>query len=439
MRNLFHVLNMNLIFDMKYNCNERVIYEFLSSAKFVEREEEEEFNNDTLIFCLFNNEYTIMRREFAQHFGIPVAHERGIPENTINGHTLWAKMTGELNVSVSKISISHVQHPILRIFLKFLANCLLGRPNNHHTRMGDVAILTLALFQIPVQFNLCNLKWDHLDNACKKTGNIVVGGVIMHLASKFGYVDNEPIAVMHIGWLANAGCISFAHKDHNGRNHYKWHILPKPTIYFPIPSKEIPKLRYKIASFEITHYLLPNAIPPHLQAQPDQSDQPKHQEAQEYAPHDIPNPPHNPPTTDYFQQILKGQQALLAGFNTMNLNYTNMGEQLTQIREEQRAGFQRMEELRQADLHRYEKDYHWTYGPMYSYVAHHGNFSSMATPPPPPSWYDPSQWGNFGGSSSGGGGYDGGMGGDTTMGEGGNEGGTNEGFGGGFYGGPGGH
>ncbi|CAH9101708.1 unnamed protein product [Cuscuta europaea] len=107
----------------------------------------------------------------------------------------------------------------------------------------------------------------------------------------------------------------------------------------------------------------------------------------------------------------------------MNLNYTNMGEQLAQVREEQRAGFQRMEELRQADLHRYEEDYRRTYGPMYSYMAHHGNFSSMATPPPPPSCYDPSQWGNFGGSSSGGGVCDGGMGDDTTMGEGGNEGG----------------
>ncbi|CAH9075175.1 unnamed protein product [Cuscuta europaea] len=121
-----------------------------------------------------------------------------------------------------------------------------------------------------------------------------------------------------------------------------------------------------------------------------------------------PTPPQNPPPQDFFQQLLEGQQALLARFNTMNLNYTNMGEQLAQVREEQRAGFQRMEELRQADLHRYEEDYRRVYGPIDSYIAHHGDFSSITSPPPAPSWYNPSDWGNFGGSSSGGGGYNGG-------------------------------
>ncbi|CAH9090460.1 unnamed protein product [Cuscuta europaea] len=79
----------------------------------------------------------------------------------------------------------------------------------------------------------------------------------------------------------------------------------------------------------------------------------------------------------------------------------------------------RMEEQRQADWRRYEEDrrrseedQRRTFGPIYSYIAHQGSFSSMTTPPPAPSWYDPSQWDFFGESSSGGGGYDGGYGGD---------------------------
>ncbi|CAH9088151.1 unnamed protein product [Cuscuta epithymum] len=468
MRELFDRLEMNLIFNMKYNCVDKVIYEVMSSAKVVLHDDPAEFLYDKLTFRWLNNEYSITRREFAEHFGIPAPHERGIPESTLDGHTLWAKMTGERKVNASKLSISHVQHPLLRMFLKFLCNSLLGRPNNHHTRMGDVAILTLALFHRPTEYNLCNLMWDHLEEACKKTGNIVVGGVVMHLVSKFGYTDNAPIhpdCLMHIGWLSNAGLISLGNKDHNGNQRYRWHMkYPEPTKYFPLPCDELPKLRYRMATFEIPHYLLPNNIPPHLQDQanppeeqpehhPDQADNQGHEDVHNA----LPDPPQNPPPQDFFQQLLAGQQSLLAGFQTMSLDYTKMGRQFTQLQEElgqyraeqqardrqfdafrteQQSAFQRMEEQRAADMQRYEDDYRRMYGPTYSYMSHIGGFASMSSPPPAPSWYNPSDWGNFGGSTSGGGGYDGG---DTTMGEGGGDYMQGSGFGGGYYGGEGGH
>ncbi|CAH9147542.1 unnamed protein product [Cuscuta epithymum] len=469
MRELFDELHMGLIFNLQYNCNERIIYEFLSSAKFAL--DENHFYDDTITFRLMNTEYTITRRDFAEHFGLRFPHEREIPDNTMDAYNLWGKITGERNFSTSQLYISHVQHPLLRIFLKFLCNSLLGRPNNHHTRIGDVAILTLALFRNPVEFNICNLIWDHLQKAITKGGNIVVGGVIMHLASKFGYVDNATISrdsLMHLGWLSNAQLISLGNKDHNGNQKYKWHMkYPEPVKYFPLPCDELPRLRYKMEPAHIPHYLLPNNIPPHLQAQADQADQaeqpnpqpeqPAHQEDYGHFQHDIPDPPQNPPPQDFFQQLLEGQQSLLAGFQTMSLDYTKMGEQFTQLqgeighyrneqqardrqfdayREEQRLAFQRMEEQRAADMQRYEEDYRRMYGPTYSYMSQLGGFASMASPPPAPSWYNPSDWGNFGGSSSGGGGYDGG---DTTMGEGGGDDMHGSGFGGGYYGGEGGH
>ncbi|CAH9117885.1 unnamed protein product [Cuscuta europaea] len=103
---------------------------------------------------------------------------------------------------------------------------------------------------------------------------------------------------------------------------------------------------------------------------------------------------------------------MLNNMNMINNNYIQLQERVDQYRIEQRHSFERLEEQRQEDWRRYEEDQRRTFGPIYSYVAHQGSFSSMTTPPPAPSWYDPSQWGFFGGSSSGGGGYDGGYGGD---------------------------
>ncbi|CAH9091827.1 unnamed protein product [Cuscuta europaea] len=155
-------------------------------------------------------------------------------------------MTGETKFSSSQLYISHVQHPVLHLFLKFLANSLLGRPNNHHTRMGDVCLISVALFRTHVDFNLCNLMWAHLKKESVAKGAIVVGGVIMHLATKFGYTDDSPIpdyCLMNISWLGHSGCTSFSHTvygEERPRNMYNWHIHPKPLKYFLLPNPELP-------------------------------------------------------------------------------------------------------------------------------------------------------------------------------------------------------
>ncbi|CAH9069733.1 unnamed protein product [Cuscuta europaea] len=289
--------------------------------------------------------------------------------------------------------------------------------------------------------------WAHLKKESATKGAIVVGGVIMHLATKFGYTDNSSIpdyCLMNISWLGHSGCTAFSHIVYGGerpKNMYNWLIHPKPLKYFLLPNQELPKLRYREA-VEEPHYLFPHALPPHLQ-EPEQEPPQYQPEYEPYTePHghedmdaDIPEQTQNPPPPNFFQQLLEGQQQLLTGYNQMNTNYMAMGDRLNQIQEEKRAGFQRLEELREADRHRHEEDQCRFYGPMYSYLAEQGSFQTMANPPPPPSWYDPTHWGNFGGSSSGGGGYDGGDGGDTYMGDGG----QGSGFGGSYYGGEGGH
>ncbi|CAH9126250.1 unnamed protein product [Cuscuta epithymum] len=432
-RKFFHALDMDRIFNMKYNSNERIIYEFLSSVNF--ESDEADFRDDRLEFRLFNRNYSITKLEFAEHFGIPVPYERSISDNTMFGHTLWTRMTGEVNFSSSQMYISHVQHPVFRLFLKFLANCLLGRPNNHHTRIGDVCLMSVALFRRRVDFNLCNLMWAHLKKESIAKGAIVLGGVIMHLAGKFGYTDNSPIpdyCLMDIGWLGRSGCTSFSHTVYIGdrpKHMYNWIIHVQPVQYFLMPNPDTPKIIYR-PEFDVPHFLFPHALPPHLQEpqaqdppedQPDQEPQPEYQEP-EVAHHHMPEPNQASPPPDYFQQLLDG--------------FNRVTNEVGKYREEQRAGFQRLEEQRAEYNRRYEEDQRRFYGPMYSYMAHQGQFHTMAQPPPPPSWYDPTQWGNFGGSSSGGGGFDGGDdGGDTHMGDGSYGGG----FGGSYYGGEGGH
>ncbi|CAH9094127.1 unnamed protein product [Cuscuta europaea] len=222
---------------------------------------------------------------------------------------------------------------------------------------------------------------------------------------------------------------------------YNWLIHPKPLKYFLLPNPELPKLHYKEA-VEAPHYLFPHALPPHLQ-EPEQEPpqyQPDYEPYAQLHSHqdmgqDIPEQNQNPPPPDFFQQLLEGQQQLLTGYVQMNANYTTMDNRLNQIQEEQRVGFHRLEELREANRHRYEEDQRRFYGPMYSYMAQQGSFHTMANPPPPPSWYDPTHWGNFGGSGSEGGGYDGGDGGDTYMGDGG----QGSIFGGSYYSGEDGH
>ncbi|CAH9126489.1 unnamed protein product [Cuscuta epithymum] len=104
---------------------------------------------------------------------------------------------------------------------------------------------------------------------------------------------------------------------------------------------------------------------------------------------------------------------MLNSMNALNLNYTQLREEVVLYRTEQRQNYERIEEQRQTDWRRYEEDrrrdqedQRRTFGPIYSYVAHQGDFVAVTPPPPAPSWYNPTEWGYFGGSSSSGGGGD---------------------------------
>ncbi|CAH9097632.1 unnamed protein product [Cuscuta europaea] len=68
---------------------------------------------------------------------------------------------------------------------------------------------------------------------------------------------------------------------------------------------------------------------------------------------------------------------MLNSMNALNLNYTQLRDEVVLYRTEQRQDYERIEEKRQGDWRRYEEDrrrdqedHRRTFGPIYSYVAH---------------------------------------------------------------------
>ncbi|CAH9099756.1 unnamed protein product [Cuscuta europaea] len=374
MLQLGELLGMSKIFGLKYNPNDELVYEFLGSVERIKYDNDD--REDKLTFRLFNKSHSITKREFAEHFGLPVPPQNAQEPDTGYGFELWKKMTGEMNFSSKNLVITHVQHPVLRIFLKYLVSFVFGRPNNHQARIGDICILANAVFDIPpFHYNIVNRMWEHLYKECTAQGKNWIGGVILHIATKFGYVDNAPIAefcLFDITHLGNSKDIKFSHRDYKGKIFYKWSIFPKPTRYFTIPSEGLPTIPFRLEPPLVHHYCLPPAIPPYFQNQEDEP-------AQEQAPpilEDIPAPPHDQPHYDPYQtQVLENQRALLEGLRDLSFRVNRMDE-----------------------------DNRRAIAPIYAYHHQQGHFSSMRPPVQHPSWYDPSQWGNFGEDS----GYSGG-------------------------------
>ncbi|CAH9091034.1 unnamed protein product [Cuscuta europaea] len=389
MRDIFARIGISRMFEMQYVTYPHLVYEFFSS--FAYTKDVNDHANDIITFRLLNEDRSLTKREFVQHFGLPWFDEARTYDSLV-GYELWRRMTGKNVVDLSKLSVNRVQHPVFRLFLKFCSNCFLGRPNNHHTRIWDVCVLAQAVLPGPNQVDVATILWTHFNNVATSTGLIAMGGLITHLATLYGFIDPGPITSRHLictEWLLQKTLdLVPSHTTPTGAHIYNWRILPHTSIYLQIPSADVPLdiINHQIGDGH--HYCLPGAIPDHYE-------EPIHDEDDEEPPI-IPEQPQ--PQAFHYTHF---EQQMLDNMVTLNQSIVRMEEQ-------RQADWRRYEE----DRRRSEEDQRRTFGPIYSYIAHQGSFSSMTTPPPAPSWYDPSQWDFFGGSSSGGGGYDGGYGGD---------------------------
>ncbi|CAH9119198.1 unnamed protein product [Cuscuta europaea] len=394
-------LGLISLMNIAYNPNERVIYEFLGSCKFTDDANDE--YKDKLTFRYLNDEKELTKYEFAEHFGLPILEKeaRGRKIDTSVVHEMWKRMTGERIVRTSHMYISHVQHPVFRIMLKWFGYFVFGRPNNHQTRKTDVGILAMAALMESPKLDVASLMWKHLRKEwCDATGDLFIGGIILHICSKFGYTQRQPMpewGLVCTQFLLNAHDLSSSH-NFGDKFFYKWHINTTPQRFFILPTEtELPTDIFDAQFGDGRHFCLPGAIPEHYII-------PEEIPAQIEPPPYIPNPPQNEPQPDpHAPQFSLFEQQMLAGMNQIHLNQTatdgrinNLYEEVRQAREEQRLRLDRLEENQRRAL-----------GPIHVYFDNQGYFSSIPVQHQHPTWYDPSFWGNFGGASGSGGGYGG--------------------------------
>ncbi|CAH9114139.1 unnamed protein product [Cuscuta epithymum] len=410
MLELCNNIGLTTLFNLSYNIHKRIMYEFLASVEFTENMEDT--YESTLTFRYNNIPRTLTKREFAELFGLPVlgVEERKARNDKTIVHDLWRRMTGVRVFKSSHMHITHVQHPALRIALKWFGYNVFGKPNNHQTRISELAVLAMGIFPEAPRLDVASCLWEHLKNQCETMGDVYIGGYMHHICTKFGYQANREVGTWHflnLDFLLTAHDLSHSHTI-GTTTFYHWTIYPSPTHVFTIPSDELPNI-FNHQLGDGRHLCLPGTTPDHYL-----------DEIPQLEPPPIPNPPQDQPQAEpQHPQYSPFEQQMLQSMNSLNLNYTQFREEFGLFHTEHRQSIERLEAQLQNqrqqyddDRRRYEEDQRRTYGPIYSYIAHQGSFSSMATPPPPPSWYDPTAWGTFGGSTSGGGGGGGGEGGD---------------------------
>ncbi|CAH9109902.1 unnamed protein product [Cuscuta europaea] len=205
------------VFEMQYVTYPHLVYDFFSS--FVQTTNSDDHAESTINFRLLNEDRSLTKWGFTQHFGLPLFDEER-DYDTFVGVELWKRMTGQVDVDFRHLSVNRVQHPVFRIFLKFLSNCFLGRPNNHHTRIWDVCVLSQAVLPGPDQVDVATILWTHFNKVATSTGPIVMGGLITHLATLYGFVDPGPITTKQLvctKWLMeNTKDVKFSHTTPGG-------------------------------------------------------------------------------------------------------------------------------------------------------------------------------------------------------------------------------
>ena len=62
-----------------------------------------------------------------------------------SAYVIWRKITEKQEFDPKHLTIANVQHPVLRIFLKFLSTTLFARHDHSASRLNHIAFLAHAL------------------------------------------------------------------------------------------------------------------------------------------------------------------------------------------------------------------------------------------------------------------------------------------------------
>ena len=140
-----------------------------------------------------------------------------------SAYVIWRKITGKQEFDPKHLTIANVQHPVLRIFLKFLSITSFARHDHSASRLNHVAFLAHALrsnadphhaFPMKMVKNLTGL------NSRPIKSELLIGGIVTCIAVHFGFVDSverHPDALLTTGFLKHANYIT----DQTGP--FLWH------------------------------------------------------------------------------------------------------------------------------------------------------------------------------------------------------------------------
>lgn len=379
MKHICKVLCLYVLMSNSYNTHPALVYEFFSSV-WKERNQE---GVELLHFRLLNEDRVLTMDEFCNHFGFQNYNSQNYPIPMNKTAECWVKITGDAVCNTSKMHISHVQHPVFRFFLKWLGYCIFGRPNNHHTRSVDVNMLAQYLYpNTQSEPYLPHQMWEHFIKTAQHDTDIVCGGLITHLATLYGFVDDEVSTQCSLNYefVCRAHDLAFDHGD-DETTFYKWFIYPNSHTLIPNPA-----IPLHLPLRGLPHYCLPGFVPPHLNEDVEPPAEPiaiappspsfGHQDQPPHTGHPSQDPP--PHTyTPFEARMLEGQERILQNLQSMSLNYESVDRRLTSL--DQRVG-------------QLETDHRATIGPMYAYFDNQGYFNTMSPNVQPPPWYDPTYY-----------------------------------------------
>ncbi|CAH9112100.1 unnamed protein product [Cuscuta europaea] len=155
-----------------------------------------------------------------------------------------------------------------------------------------------ALIEAP-KLDIASLMWKHLEKeCCDATGDLFIGGIVLHICSKFGYTQRQPMAewgLVGTQFVLNAHDLSSSH-TFGDIFFYKWHINTTPQRFFILPTEtELPTNIFHTQFGDGRHLCLPGAIPEHYiipEEIPEQLEPPPHSPEQ---PQPDPQPPQYTP------------------------------------------------------------------------------------------------------------------------------------------------
>ena len=244
-RTLFRGVGMSDLFTMHHTTSRDLTLEFLSSLGYTT----DDYGEVTLSFRLEGMERTLTISELGDLFGLPRRGEE--PRNPdLHPGTLWPALSGEPLASTQSVLISHIHHPAIRIWAKFMAFTLSAKSESN--RLNSIDLAVLCGYLRPNHFRPLDMaqilfrSFKQIVEKAHTRADILLGGLITHIAVHFSYDEPRAISreetMITLSHMVNSSWIDTAYG-------LKWQVHNRTDL--PLPSPLLPPLTPDLESYGI--------------------------------------------------------------------------------------------------------------------------------------------------------------------------------------------